>query len=297
MAEDGSTSHRAGVVALLGRPNVGKSTLLNRLLGEKIAIVTAKPQTTRSRLLGILSRPGAQLLLVDTPGFVEGARPLDRVMREAAEQVASDCDVALLLVDPARGWEAVHGAWLARLRARGVPVLVAATRVDRSEAAGAPWPPAEAGEATAVLRVSARTGEGVDALLEQLVALLPEAPPYYPADQLTDRPLRFLAAEAVREAIFEELSQELPYRMAVEVVSFDESDPGLARIRADLLVERDSQKRIVVGRGGDKIKAIGVRARAEIERLLGTRVHLELWVKIEPGWAKRPKRLKSLGYC
>jgi GTP-binding protein Era len=137
----------------------------------------------------------------------------------------------------------------------------------------------------------------VEPLLEQLTALLPEAPPYYPPDQLTDRPLRFLAAEAVREAIFEELSQELPYRMAVEVVSFDESDPGLARIRAHLLVERDSQKRIVVGRGGDRIKAIGVRARAEIERLLGTRVHLELWVKVEPGWAKRPKRLKSLGYC
>jgi GTP-binding protein Era len=297
MEEARSTSHRAGVVALLGRPNVGKSTLLNRLLGEKIAIVTAKPQTTRSRLLGILSRPGAQLLLVDTPGFVEGERPLDRLMREAAEEVVADCDVALLLIDPARGWEAVHGAWLARLRARGVPVLVVATRVDRPEAARAPWPPAEASDATAVLRISARTGEGVEPLLEKLTALLPEAPPYYPPDQLTDRPLRFLAAEAVREAIFEELSQELPYRMAVEVVSFDESDPALARIRAHLLVERDSQKRIVVGRGGERIKAIGVRARAEIERLLGTRVHLELWVKVEPGWAKRPKRLKSLGYC
>src|SRR5690606_35787616 len=260
---------------------------------EKIAIVTARPQTTRGRLLGILTRPGAQLLLVDTPGFVEGARPLDRAMREAAEEAAADCDVALLLVDPVRGWDAVAGAWLERLRARGVPVLVVGTKIDRRDAAAAPWPPPEAAGATDVLRVSARTGEGIETLLERVVALLPPSPPSYPDDELTDRPLRFLAAEAVREAVFEELAQELPYKMAVEVVSFDESDPELVRIRANLLVERDSQKRIVIGRGGERIKAIGVRARREIERLLGRRVHLELWTKVEKDWAKRPKRLKS----
>jgi GTP-binding protein Era len=294
---DSAQQHRAGVVALLGLPNAGKSTLLNRLLGEKLAIVTAKPQTTRSRILGILTRPGIQLLLLDTPGLFEGARPLDQAMRAATEAAADDCDVAALLVDPLRGWRPIHGEWLVRLRARGTPVVLVATHADRPGAGDVPWPPPEAGEVAAALRVSARTGSGLEALVGELSARLPESPRYYDEEELTDRPLRFLAAEAVREAAFEELAQELPYRIAVEVASFDESDPALARIRANLLVERDSQKRIVVGRGGERAKAIGVRARREIERLLDRQVHLELWVKVEPGWAKRPKRLKSLGYC
>jgi GTP-binding protein Era len=292
-----SAPHRAGVVALLGRPNAGKSTLLNRLLGEKLAIVTAKPQTTRSRLLGILTRPGAQLLLVDTPGFLAGGRPLEAHMRSVAEEAARDCDVALLLVDAVRGWEPLHGEWLARLVAQRTPVLLVATQCDRSGAERAPWPPPGAEGAAGALRISARTGDGVDALLERVVALLPEAPAFYPEDELTDRPLRFLAAEAVREAAFEALGQELPYRIAVEVTEFEEADPELVRIRATILVERDSQKRIVIGAGGAQIKAIGVQARREIERLVGRQVHLALWVKVEPGWARKPKRLKSLGYC
>ena len=288
-------THRAGVVALLGRPNVGKSTLLNRLLGVKLAIVTHKPQTTRSRLLGILSRPDAQLLLVDTPGLHEGGRPIDSAMRSAAEEAAADCDVALLLVDPARGLEPLHREWLARLATRRAQVLVVATRVDRPEAAAAPWPPEGVAPGDA-LRVSAQTGEGIEALLAEVVRRLPEGPTYYPTDQLTDRPERFLAAEAIREAAFEALSQELPYAVAAEVVDFDESDPRLARIRANLLVERESQKAIAIGAGGAMVKEIGSRARLEIERQLGRRVHLELRVKLEPGWAKQPKRLKSLGY-
>jgi GTP-binding protein Era len=289
--------HRAGVVAILGRPNAGKSTLLNRLLGEKLAIVTAKPQTTRSRLLGILSRPGAQLLLVDTPGFLAGARPLESAMRAVAEEAARDCDVALLLVDAVRGWEPLHDEWLVRLVDRRTPVLLVATQCDRPGAARAPWPPPGSEAARGAVRTSARTGEGVDTLLDRVVELLPEGPAFFPEDELTDRPLRFLAAEAVREAAFEALGQELPYRIAVEVTDFDESDPALVRIRATILVERDSQKRIVVGRGGEQIKAIGIQARREIERLVGRQVHLALWVKIEPGWARKPKRLKSLGYC
>jgi len=289
--------HRAGVVALLGRPNAGKSTLLNRLLGEKLAIVTAKPQTTRSRLLGILHRPDAQLLLVDTPGFVAAGRPLERAMRAVAQEAAADCDVALLLVDAERGWEPLHGEWLARLAALGKPVLLVATRCDRPGAGRSPRTPPGVQGAAGSVRTSARTGEGIDALLAGIVELLPEAPPFYPDDELTDRPLRFLAAEVVREAAFEALGQELPYRIAVEVTAFDESDPALARIDATILVERDSQKRIVIGTGGAQIKAIGVQARRELERLLGRQVHLALWVKVEPGWARKPKRLKSLGYC
>lgn len=295
-AQDAVATHRSGVAALLGRPNAGKSTLLNRLLGEKIAAVTPKPQTTRSQVLGILTRPNAQILLLDTPGLHEGAKPLDVAMRESAQRAVSECDVALLLVDVARGFEALHAEWLTRIAARRVPVLLVGTQIDRPEAARIAWPPPEAPAAAAVLRISARTGEGIDALVEAIEAHLPEGPPHFPADQLTDRPMRFIAAELVREAAFLELSQELPYRIAVEVILYDEKSPTLTRIHANLLVERDSQKKIAVGSGGERIRAIGVRARRDLERLLGNQVHLDLHVKIDPTWSKSPNRLKSLGY-
>lgn len=307
-----SAAHRAGVVALLGRPNAGKSTLLNRLLGEKLAIVTAKPQTTRSRILGVLTRPGAQLLLLDTPGFCDVGAPetrgalgapsahgapgvrrgaaLIRALNEIALRVAWDCDAAVLLVDPAQGWSDAHAALCEQLARRGAPLLVAASKCDSQRACAA------AAALPVDLRISAQTGAGIEALIKRLAALLPESPALYDADTLTDRSLRFLAAEAIREAVFEELSQELPYSTAVEIESFDESRPGLARIRANLLVERKSQKGIAVGKGGAKIAAVGRRARLAIEALLGCRVHLDLWVKQEPKWSQRPARLRSLGY-
>jgi GTP-binding protein Era len=288
--------HRCGVVVLLGRPNAGKSTLLNHLLGEKIAAVTPKPQTTRSQLMGILTRADAQILLLDTPGLHEGSKPLDVAMRDAVTRASEDCDAALLLVDAAQGFEPVHAEWLARLSKRGVPVLLVATQIDRPECKRAPWPPPGVEGAAAALRISARTGAGVEALLAEILSRLPEGPPHFPADQLTDRPLRFIAAEFVREAAFLELSQELPYRLAVDLIEFDERDPQLTRIRANLLVERDSQKRIAIGTGGERVRAIGTRARREIERLLGHQVYLDLRVKVDPAWAKQAKRLKSLGY-
>jgi GTP-binding protein Era len=288
------SAHRAGVVAILGRPNAGKSTLLNRILGEKLAIVTPKPQTTRSRILGIHTVPGAQLLFVDTPGLHHGGKALNAALNEQVVETADDCDVALLLVDLTGSWGDDHATLLARLRARSTPVLVVGTKSDRSRAPGLAWPPPGCDTA---FEISARTGSGIDVLLEAIVAGLPESPPLYPEDELSDRPLRWLVAEEVRESAFETLSQELPYSLAVEVVEFDESQPELVRIRANLLVERASQKQIVIGRGGEMIKRIGVRARPAIERLLGTRVHLALWVKIEPRWSKRPQRLKDLGYA
>jgi len=287
---------RAGFAALLGRPNCGKSTLLNRLLGEKLAIVSARPQTTRSRLLGIRPHGRAQILLLDTPGVAAGRRRLDAELRRLAEEAAAGCDVAVLLADPAAGWGDDLEGWRARLAARGKPVLLVATKIDAPAAARAPWPPPGAGAADACLRVSARSGEGVAALLDAIAARLPEGGPLYPEDQLSDRPLRFLAAELVREAAFEELLQELPYALAVDVVEWDESRADLVRVRADLLVERASQRRIVIGAGGAQIKRIGIRARAGLERLLGRRVHLELWAKLEPRWSRSPNRLKSLGY-
>jgi GTP-binding protein Era len=289
--------HRSGVAVLLGAPNAGKSTLLNRLIGEKLAIVTPKPQTTRSRILGILTLPGAQILLLDTPGLHDGTSPLNVALNAQVIEAVADCDVAVLLVDLTQGWGRAYDRLFEALEERRVPVLLVGTKLDHAKAAREdPWPASAAGSAAWVQRISARTGEGVDALLAQLVAHLPEGPVYYPDDEITDRPLRFLAAEMVREAAWLELQQELPHRIAVEVVEFDESRPDLVRIRAHLLVERDSQKRIAVGRAGGKIKQIGTAARREIERLLAKKVYLELRVKVDPTWAKRPNRLKSLGY-
>ena len=285
-------THRAGVVALLGKPNVGKSTLLNRLLGRKLAIVTAKPQTTRSRILGILTLEDAQLLLFDTPGMHAAVKPMNVALNEIVHEVAEGCDVALLLVDLTRGWDDDAAALASRLRDQGKPLLVVGTKCDLAGADAPGWP---AG-APQPLRVCARTGAGVDTLLEQTLALLPESPPLYPGDELSDRPMRFLAGELVREAAFDALEQELPYSLAVEVIEYDEKRPELVRIRADLLVERVSQKQIVIGRDGRVIKRIGIRARREIEKLVGVQVHLELWVKVEPKWSRRPNRLKSLGY-
>jgi len=282
--------HRAGVVALLGRPNAGKSTLLNRLVGQKLAIVTAKPQTTRSRILGITSLPDAQVLWLDTPGLHGGSgKPLNRALNALAEAAAEDCDLALLLVEPERGLDPELGRLRERLAERGATVLVVASKADLRQR-----PATEPG---VDFHVSGKTGKGVDALLDAVVERLPIAPPFYDdPDQLTDRSLRWLAAECVREAVFEELGQELPYSTAVEIESFDESRPELVRIRAQLLVERESQKRIVIGSGGAQVKEIGKRAREALETLLETRVFLELWVKVEPNWAQRPRRLAALGY-
>ena len=278
--------HRAGVVALLGRPNAGKSTLLNRVLGQKLAIVTAKPQTTRSRILGVLTLPHAQLLLLDTPGLHEASRALNRALNAIATDVADDCDVALLLIDSRAPWDEAHAALRERLEKRGTPLLVVATKSDLG---GTPPPEAQ-------LAISASTGAGVDELVARAAALLPESPPLYDPETVTDRTLRFLAAEEIREAIFEELEEELPYAIAVEIDQFDESRSDGVRIRATLWVERDSQKGIVLGQGGRKIKAIGSRARLAIAALLDGPAHLSLWVKVDPRWAKKPRRLAALGY-
>ncbi len=281
-------AHRAGVVALLGRPNAGKSTLLNRLLGEQLAIVTHKPQTTRSRILGILNTDDAQLLLLDTPGFHVSGKSLNKALNEIVDRVAEDCDAAVLLVDPGPGWDEGHDAIRARLERRGAHVIVVATKQDLARGRDSGIPDA--------LPVSAETGEGMDELLAKMVDALPESAPFYGPDEITDRPMRFLVAELVRQTVFEELGQELPYSTAVEVLAYDESREDLIKIQANLIVERKSQKGMVVGKGGAMIKRLGQRSRAAIEELVGGRVHLELWVKVEPKWTKRPNRLKALGY-
>ena len=286
-------SYRAGIVAILGPPNAGKSTLLNHALGEKLAIVSAKPQTTRSRILGILTRDDAQIIFQDTPGLHESTKVLNAALNEQVAEAADRCDAALVLADLTRGWTEVHETLQQGLLAAGTPCFAVGTKCDLPAARSAEWPPPNAKYSA---RVSAKTGENVAALLDDVAAVLPESPALYPEDELSDRPVRFLAAELVREAAFDALAQELPYSVAVEIEQFDESRPGIVKIRANLIVERQSQKQIVIGKGGSVIKQIGIQARKGIEALIDCKVHLELWVKVEPKWAKRPNRIKSLGY-
>ncbi len=287
---------RSGFVAILGPPNAGKSSLLNTILGQRLAIVSAKPQTTRSRILGILPREGAQILFLDTPGQHKSPKKLNVALNAVVAEVSRDCDVALLLVDRAVGWTEVHDDLAAALRAMSRPTIVVGTKSDLRRAKANPWPIAEAPGDWPAFTLSAKTEEGIEPLLAEVAGMLPICPPLYGEDELTDRPMRWLCAEMVREALFELLDQELPYSMAVEVLRYDESNPKMIRIEANLLVERDSQKRIVVGKGGRMIKKIGIRARGAIEQWVGRQVHLQLFVKLDPNWLKNERRISELGY-
>jgi GTP-binding protein Era len=279
--------HRCGVVALLGRPNAGKSTLLNALLGEKLAITAAHPQTTRGRLLGVLTREAAQILFHDTPGVHRSERPFNRALVDLALRAAADADVRVLLLEAAAHWDESEE----RLAAPGTPLLLVRTKCDRS----APTPVAHPERFAAVLEVAALAGRGIEALTAQLVSLLPEGPPLYPEDFLTDASLRFLAAEQIREVAGGLLRAELPFALAVEVIEWRESDDAV-RIRAELLVERESQKGIAVGQGGRMLRSIGTEARQRLTHLLGKTVHLNLWVRADRNWTRRLTRVRQLGY-
>jgi GTP-binding protein Era len=282
-----SAPFRCGVVAVLGRPNAGKSTLLNALLGEKLAITSHRAQTTRSRILGVLTLPEAQILLHDTPGVHRGQSRFNLAMTDAALAAARDADVRLLLLDSGATWDQPEE----RLAELDPPILLVRTKRDL----GAPPPLSQAGRFTDVLEVSAETGLGLEPLVGRIVGLLPESPALYPDDYLTDRPLRFLAAEQIREVAFEMLRDEVPYSLAVEVEEWKEDDAAV-RVRANLLVERESHKGIVVGVGGSMLKRLGSEARRRLADLVGRPVHLNLWVKADRNWSKRLKRARELGY-
>jgi len=274
-------------VALLGRPNAGKSTLLNAMVGQKLAITSLRAQTTRGRLLGVATAPDAQIVFYDTPGVHRGQARFNLAMTDAALEVASDADVRLLLFDAEASWDLPEQK-LAELPA---PVILLRTKCDLAT----PDPVPDPERFDAVLEVSAETGQGLDALPRAIVERLPEGPALYPDDYLTDAPLRFLAAEQIREVAFELLRDEVPYSLAVEVRSWDETDDDL-RIRADLLVERESQKGIVVGAGGQMLKALGSESRARLRHLVDKPVHLNLWVKTDRNWTKKLRRVRQLGY-
>lgn len=290
----------AGFVVLVGRPNAGKSTLLNALVGEHLAAVSAKVQTTRHRIPGIWTTGDTQIVFVDTPGLLDPTYPLQAAMLDTALAALDGVDTVYFLVDhdaPSAREMAVLGK-LARV---GVPLFLLLSKADqvpgsklamREEAwtEAAPW--------SARHRVSALTGEGIEVLLAATRAMLPRQPFFYPADQLTDLSVRFLAAELVREACYEELGAELPYSIHVAVTEWQEpaAPTGVTSIRATLHVERESQKGIVIGQKGLRLKAIGTRARISIEALLGGPVYLSLWVKVRRKWARREEDLKFFGY-
>jgi GTPase len=296
-APDRLAPPRSGLVAIVGRPNVGKSTLLNRLVGEKVAIVSSKPQTTRNRILGVVNRPGGQIVLFDTPGIHKPQHEMNQRMVDAAIHTLGQVDIALWVVDitqpPGTGDHYVKE----RLAAAGRPVLLGINKIDR-----VPKPrilPAidsyrEMLDFVEIVPLSALTGDNVELLAERLLARLPEGEPLYPADYLTDQPERFLVAEMVRERILEHTREELPYSVGVLVDSFEEL-PRLVRIHASVLVERPGQKGILIGKGGAMLKRVGSEARSQIERLLGVKVYLELFVKVRPRWREDPKVLDEIG--
>lgn len=290
--------HRCGSVAIVGRPNVGKSTLLNRLVGQKLSITSDRPQTTRHRIIGVLTRPDAQLLFLDSPGYqtrVGGA--LNRVLNRTALQVAEDADLTLLVCD-AQTWTPADEAFARRL-GRGHPVLLVLNKIDQVADKGRLLPRVQQLQRDfqfdEIIPVSARTGRQVDTLIDLCAAKLPEGPALFEADALTDRSERFLAAEMIREKLFRQLGDELPYQSTVEVERFEEL-PRLRRIFASVLVERDAQKAIVVGHGGERIRRLSIDARGELEKLFACRVYLELFVKVKSGWADSEASLRAHGY-
>jgi GTPase len=295
-----TTSHKAGYISILGRPNVGKSTLFNHLIGEKIAIVSKKPQTTRNRILGIKNVEGAQLIFLDTPGIHEGRSLLNQRMVETAIASGQDADTLLLLVEASSPLFEKDRKMIESLKgSRGVPLLVI-NKIDlvRKETL---LPMIDQYRKfhsfREIVPVSAATGEGVDILLRTIVSVLPESPPYYPDDMITEQTERFLVSEIIRERVIQQAYEEIPYSTAVTIESFKEHpEKNLVVIQGIIYVEKDSQKKILIGRGGQKMKSIGEAARKEIEALLGTRVFLELWVRVEKNWTQDPRVLDQLGY-
>jgi GTP-binding protein Era len=300
--QDTPEGFKSGFVALAGRPNVGKSTLMNAFLQQKIAIVTPRPQTTRSRQLGIITEPDYQMIFVDTPGIIKEPRhKLDEYMLESAEEMLSDADVVLWLVDSSEDPGPEDKAIAEKLQRLGnqthlilginkLDLLTADQVLPRSEAYRTLLPEAE------WIMFSAATGAGLPDLLKMLTDALPEGPMYYPPEQITDIFLRDIAAEMIREQIMLQLRDEVPYGTAVQVLDFKERPGEPTYISANIFVERDSHKGIIIGKKGAQLRKIGSAAREEIEAMLEDKVFLDLWVKVEPKWRRDENALKRLGY-
>jgi len=291
---------KSGFVAIAGAPNVGKSTLLNRMLGEKISITSGKPQTTRNRILGVLHRPNAQLVFIDTPGIHKARSPLNIRIVDTALSVLSDADLILLVADALAADLKPEEVLIKKLQRQNQPVIAAINKIDLIkklqisevvENLSGKYPFKQ------VIPVSARQGSGIDALVQAMEALLPPGPPFFPPESLTDLPQRFIAAEMIREQVFRRTGQEIPYATAVTVDRFqEEAETSLIKIDATIHVERDSQKGIIIGKNGAKLKQIGTAARKEIEKMVGARVFLKLFVRVQENWSKDTRALRRFGY-
>ena len=292
-------SYRSGLVALVGRPNAGKSTLLNRLVGEKIAAVSNKPQTTRYQIRGVITRPEGQIVLVDTPGVHQPGYLLNRRMMAAVHDALEGVDLICLIRDASVSTGNGDRFVLDLVKQTRKPAMLLLNKTDKVADKSKLLPLMEwygrEHEWQAVVPLSARRGDMVDVLVSEIVKHLPEGAPIFSEDELTDQPLRAIVAEIVREKILQTTGDEIPYVTAVVTERFDESDPALVRIYCAIYVERPTQKRIIIGKGGARIKETGTRARQDIERLLGTRVHLELFVKVEEDWRNSERALNELG--
>ena len=298
-----TNAYRAGHVAVLGRPNVGKSTLVNALVGAKVSIVSPRPQTTRHRLLGIATFPDAQLLLVDTPGIhreqgKSTASAMHRWMNRAARGALEGVDVAVLVIRAGQ-WDDADSFAYEALRTAGLPVVLVVNQIDRIRDKTTLLPYlakiTEGREFVGVHPISALKRNGLEALVKTVTGFLPEQPALYAEDEITDKSQRFLAGEMVREQLMRQLGEELPYATTVEIESFV-VEGSMLRIGAVIWVERDGQKAIVIGKGGERLREIGAKARIQMERLFGAKVFLETWVRVRAGWSDDEAALRAFGY-
>ncbi len=292
--------YRSGFVGIIGRPNVGKSTLLNNLMHRKVAIISEKPQTTRNKIRCILTREDAQIIFVDTPGFHKPRNALGERLNKAVRETLSEVDVVVFMLDGTqvigRGDLFIAGE-LADLETPVVAVLNKIDRLTPEQVEAQTAVVEKLGEFKDIIPVSAKTGENVHALIERIVDLLPEGPKYYPEDMITDQPVSFIVAELIREKVLHLTREEVPHSVAVVVEEMGKrEDADIVDIEATIYVERESQKGIIIGRGGRMLKEIGTRARQEIEPLLGEKVYLRLQVKVEKDWSKRPQLVRRMGY-
>lgn len=298
LGNEGDPDHRAGFVTLIGRPNVGKSTLLNALVGRKISITSSKPQTTRHRILGVLSKQSCQYIFVDTPGLHQASgRTINKIITRTARSSLVGVDVVVMMIT-CRGWGGQDRYVLRALEEVELPIVLVINKTDKLRDKSRLLPlideSSKLRDFAEIIPVSATSGTNIETLLETLAHYLPAGPMYFPEDQDTDRSAEFLITELIREQLFRQLGQELPYETAVRVSGVTGEDP--VSIEAQVWVDRDSQKGMVVGKGGQRIKKIGINARKSIEKSLGKRAHLDLVVKVRKGWADNQADLNSLGY-
>lgn len=291
---------QSGFVALFGAPNTGKSTLLNRLIGEKISITSRKPQTTRNRILGVMHLSKAQLVFIDTPGVHHGKNPLNIRIVEAAVSALGDVDIVLVILDVSRPEPGSEKMVIEKIKEHHLPVILALNKIDliRKEKLLSiidQW--SRAFPFHSIIPISAKHGTQLEELVETMKDLLPQGPPFFPEDTITDVPERFITAELIRERVFRLTGQEIPYATAVTIENFKEnSKKKLIRIHATIHIERESQKGMIIGKKGSKLKQIGEESRKEIEKLLGTRVYLKLFVRVQKNWSRDTKALRRFGY-